>query len=73
MRKKKLIALILAMLAVFSIISITSKVRNYAENKSFKMIYLLQEGESCESVARRFGVKVEDLKIDGRYVMFEVK
>lgn len=73
MRKKKLIALILAMLAFFSIISITAKVRNYTENKPFKMIYMLQDGESCKEVAERFGVKIEDIKIDGRYAMFEVK
>lgn len=73
MRKKKLRVLILAMIAIFSIISITAKVRNYAENKPFKMIYMLQDGESCKEVAERFGVKIEDIEIDGRYVMFEVR
>lgn len=72
MRKKKLIALILVMLAFFSIISISKLIKNYA-SKPIKMVYYLRDNESKMQVAERFGIKVEDIKSDGRYLMFEVK
>jgi hypothetical protein len=73
MRKKKLMSYILAALAVFSIISISNKIRDYAESKPVKMIYFLKDNESSREVAARFNVKAEDIKVDGRYLMFEVR
>lgn len=72
MRKKKLIAFILVMLAVFSILSISKVIKNYAD-KPVKMVYYLRDGESKREVAARFNVRLEDIKVDGRYLMFEVK
>lgn len=66
--------IILGLCISFLIASIAKTYTVYADkDKSFKMIYKLQDGESCMDVARRFGVKVEDMKLDGRYVMLEVK
>lgn len=69
---KKFIILIMAISLLFASIAKIYTVYTHKE-ESFKMVYMLQEGESCESVAERFGVKVEDLKLEGRYVYFEVK
>jgi hypothetical protein len=37
------------------------------------MIYYLRDGETRKEVAQKFNVKVEDMKIEGRYLMFEVR
>lgn len=64
---------ILVMLSVFSIFIICNKIRDYADKKPFKMIYYLRDGETRKEVAQKFNVKVEDMKIEGRYLMFEVR
>jgi hypothetical protein len=64
--------LIAGILVLLSIVSITAAVKHYA-NKPIKMVYYLRDGENRKEVAERFNVKVEDIKIDGRYLMFEVK
>jgi hypothetical protein len=70
MKKHKII--ILALILLFSIISISMIVKNYS-SKPIKMIYYLKDGETRQEVATRFGVKVEDMKLQDRYLSFEVK
>jgi hypothetical protein len=72
MRKKKLMSIILAAFAFFSILSISKTIKYYA-NKPIKMIYYLRDNENKLRVAARFGIKAEDIKSDGRYLMFEVR
>lgn len=70
MRKKKLLVLVLAMLTVFSIISISKVFRIYAD-KPIKMVYKLKTGESTMEVAQRF--KITEFGVEDEYMMFEVK
>jgi uncharacterized protein YxeA len=64
---KKLILILL-----FCIISIT-KIFSYYADKPTKMVYYLKENESSREVAEKFHVKAENIKADGRYLMFYVR
>lgn len=72
---KKQIRLLVATVSVtlLIILSICSIAKFYAKDKNFKMIYKLQENESVAQVAEKFDVDVKDIKLDGNYLMFEIK
>jgi hypothetical protein len=73
MNNKKALAMTLILVLMFLFLIMCRLMSFYASKSSFDMIYKLKPGERLTEAAERFKVNAADIKVDGDYLVFEIK